>query len=119
NENVSDNGDLVIIALANVKEGSIIERKYSTESPYLYDLESWQFQRYIPKIHSQFVSEIPEICHYNVNMKGYVKLDSRKQLPYDTKISTSTGDISGTQTIYIAKDITAFISEDYMTTTNK
>ena len=115
-EKVSENRDVVKIALANVKEGSIIELKYSTESPYLYNLESWQFQSYIPKIHSEFVSEIPEICHYNVNMKGYVKLDSRKQLPYDTKISTSTGDIRGTQTIYIAKDIPAFIREDYMTT---
>jgi hypothetical protein len=116
NEKLSENRDVVKIALANVKEGSIIELRYSTESPYLYNLESWQFQSYIPKMHSEFISEIPEICHYNVNMKGYVKLDTRKQLPYDTKISTSTGDIRGTQTIYVAKDISAFIREDYMTT---
>lgn len=114
-EKVSENRDAVKIALANVKEGSIIELRYTTESPFLYNLESWQFQSYIPKKHSEFISEIPEICQYNVNMKGYVKLDTRKTLPYDTKIVTSTGDVRGTQTIYIAKDIPAFIREDYMT----
>lgn len=114
-EKVSENRDAVKIALANVKEGSIIELRYTTESPFLYNLESWQFQSYIPKKHSEFISEIPEICQYNVNMKGYVKLDTRKTLPYDTKIVTSTGDVRGTQTIYIAKNIPAFIREDYMT----
>lgn len=114
-EKASESKDVVKIALSNVKEGSIIELRYTTESPFLYNLESWQFQSYIPKIHSEFVSEIPEICHYNVNIKGYIKLDQRKELPYDTKISTSTGEIRGTQTTYIAKDIPAFIKEDYMT----
>ncbi len=114
-EKVSENRDAVKIALGNVKEGSIIELRYTTESPFLYNLESWQFQSYIPKKHSEFISEIPEICQYNVNMKGYVKLDTRKTLPYDTKIVTSTGDVRGTQTIYIAKNIPAFIREDYMT----
>lgn len=114
-EKSSANLDLTKIALANVKEGSIIELRYTTVSPYLYNLESWQFQSYIPKIHSEFISEIPNICNYNVNMKGYVKLDRRSQLPYDTKIETSTGDVRGTQTTYIAKDIPAFVREDYMT----
>ncbi|WP_159637764.1 transglutaminase domain-containing protein [Sphingobacterium composti Ten et al. 2007 non Yoo et al. 2007] len=114
-EKVSENREVVKIALSNVKEGSIIELRYTTESPFLHNLESWQFQSYIPKMHSEFISEIPEICHYNVNIKGYIKLETRKQLPYDTKISTSTGDVRGTQTTYIAKDIPAFIREDYMT----
>ena len=114
-EKSSENIELTKIALANVKEGSIIELRYSTTSPFLYNLESWQFQSFIPKIHSEFISEIPEICDYNVNMKGYVKLDKRTQLPYDTKIETSTGEVRGIQTTYIAKDIPAFVREEYMT----
>ena len=114
-EKASENNDVVKIALANVKEGSIIEFRYTTESPFLYNLESWKFQDFIPKIHSEFVTEIPDICVYNVNMKGFVQLDTRKQLPYETKIVTSTGEIRGNQTTYIAKNIPAFIREDYMT----
>ena len=118
NEKSSENNNIVKIALSNVKEGSIIELRYTTESPFLYNLESWKFQDFIPKLHSEFITEIPEICTYNVNMKGYVKLDTRKVLPYDTKITGPVGDIRGTQTSYIAKDIPAFIQEDYMTSAN-
>ncbi|MCA5005193.1 DUF3857 domain-containing protein [Sphingobacterium bovistauri] len=114
-EKSTDNINLVKIALPNVKENCIVELRYTTESPFLYNLESWKFQDFIPKIHSEFVTEIPELCLYNVNMKGYVKLESKKDLPYDTKIVTGVGDVRGTQTTYIAKDIPAFINEDYMT----
>ena len=114
-EKSSEDREVVKIALANVKEGSIIELRYSTESPFLFNLESWSFQSFIPKIHSEFVTEIPSICIYNVNMKGFVPLDTRKQLPYDTRMNTSTGEIRGEQTTYIAKNIPAFVAEDYMT----
>ena len=114
-EKSSDTREITKIALPNVKEGSIIELRYSTESPYLYNLESWQFQNFIPKLHSEFVTEIPEICVYNVNMNGYVKLDKRTELPYDTKIVSSIGDIRGYQTTYVATNIPAFVQEDYMT----
>lgn len=114
-EKASETKELTKIALPNVKEGSIIELRYSTESPYLYNLETWQFQSLIPKLYSEFVTEIPDICVYNVNMKGYVKLDKRTQLPYDTKIETSVGEVRGNQTIYVATNIPAFVQEDYMT----
>lgn len=115
NEKSTENSNIVKIALPNVKEGSIIELRYTTESPYLYNLESWEFQDFIPKIHSEIVTEIPDICVYNENIKGYVKLQSRKVLPYDTKIVGPSGDIRGVQTTYVAKDIPAFVKEDYMT----
>lgn len=115
NEKSSETQEITKIALANVKEGSIIELRYSTESPYLYNLESWQFQSTIPKMHSEFITEIPEICVYNVNMKGIVHLSKHTKLPYDTQIVSSLGDVMGQQTIYVANNIPAFVQEDYMT----
>ena len=114
-EKTSNDIEVTKIALPNVKEGSIIELRYSTESPYLFNLESWKFQSYIPKIHSEFVTRIPDICRYNVNVKGNLSLSTRTELPYNTKIQISTGEVRGTETTYIAKDIAAFVKEDYMT----
>lgn len=115
-EKSSDQVNLTKIAFPDVREGSIIELRYSVESPFLYNLQSWSFQSTIPKLHSEFVTDIPTICRYNVNLRGGSALTSHKTEAYDTKIKTSTGNVDGIRTIYIRKDIPAFVEEDYMTT---
>ena len=114
-ERSSEKLELTKIALPNVKEGSIIELRYSIMSPYLFNLQSWKFQDYIPKQKSVFETEIPDIVRYNTNMRGGLNLTSRKALPYDTKIETSVGETRGTKTTYVMENIPAFVEEDYMT----
>lgn len=115
NEKHSDKIDLTKIALPNATEGSIIELKYAVESPFLHNLESWKFEDYIPKIYSEFITEIPEICRYNTQMKGGRPLTSQNREPYNTRIQTSTGDIRGEKRIFIMENIPAFVKEEYMT----
>lgn len=114
-EKSSEYLDITKIAFPNAKEGSIIELRYTIESPYLFNLESWNFQEFIPKLSSEYVTEIPDICIYNVNMKGGGILTSRKTENFDTKMATSTGEIYGVRTIYTMENIPAFVAEEYMT----
>lgn len=114
-EKSSDRLSFTKIAFPDIKEGSIIELKYTIESPFLYNLQTWDFQSTIPKLHSEFVTDIPNICVYNVRLNGGYSLSSRKIESYDTRITSSTGDILGERTIYIMQNVPAFKEEEYMT----
>tara|TARA_B100000795_G_C22803435_1_gene443265 strand:- start:2787 stop:4736 length:1950 start_codon:yes stop_codon:yes gene_type:complete len=63
--------------LPNIKEGSVIEYKYSVLSPYL-SLNDWYFQSEIPKIKSEFDASILGNYKYNIKIIGYLKLDKNK-----------------------------------------
>lgn len=114
-EKSSENVSLTKIALSNVKEGSIIELRYTVQSPYLYNLQSWSFQSDIPKIRSEFITEIPEICTYNVNLRGGMPLSTRKVESYDTRMETGVGSVRGSKIIYVMENVPAFEEEEYMT----
>lgn len=105
----------VKIAFPQVKEGSIVELRYKTKSPFLFSLNAWTFQTDIPKVRSEFVTRIPEICTYRVNLKGGIALTDRKVENYNTQLSTNVGEIRGDKTSYVMNDIPAFVSEDFMT----
>lgn len=64
--------------MPEVKEGSIIEVKYKTRSPFIYNLQSWQFQFGIPVVWSEYTVGIPEYFHYNPSMFGFNKLTNRE-----------------------------------------
>ena len=48
----------------NIKEGSILEYSYRIESPYYFNFGDWEFQGDLPKIYSEFKSEIPGNYQY-------------------------------------------------------
>ncbi|RXR21360.1 DUF3857 domain-containing protein [Flavobacterium amnicola] len=66
------------ISMPNVKEGSIIEYKYTIKSPYSSSLPEWKFQRQIPVNYSEYNTDIPEFYTYNVYRKGTFKINETK-----------------------------------------
>ncbi len=114
-EKSSKNRNLVKIAFPQVKEGSIVELRYKTKSPFLFSLNAWTFQTDIPKIRSEFVTRIPEICTYRINLKGGIPLSNRKVENYNTQLTTNSSEVLGEKISYSMYDIPAFVSEDYMT----
>lgn len=58
------------IVLPNVKELSVIEFKYTQESPFIGAFKDWNFQMAIPVNHSEYVTQIPEYYIYKTQMKG-------------------------------------------------
>ncbi|MBO9703358.1 MAG: DUF3857 domain-containing protein [Sporocytophaga sp.] len=59
----------------NVKEGSIVEYKYTIVNQRFYFLKDWHFQNKIPTIYSELKAEIPRNLEYNVILSGKLLLD--------------------------------------------
>ncbi|MCW3080568.1 transglutaminase domain-containing protein [Segetibacter sp.] len=57
--------------LPNIKEGSIIEIKYSFVSPYPGDLRSWNFQGAYPVVWSEYQVSIPSVFNFVTLTQGY------------------------------------------------
>lgn len=115
NENSSENYALTKAAIPQVQEGTIIEYRYRTESPFIFNLNAWEFQEDLPKLYSQYVTRIPEICHYKANLKGGFAVSDRKVENYNTGLNSEVGEILGSKTTYTMENIPAFHTEDYMT----
>ena len=57
--------------LPNIKEGSIIEIKYTLKSPYEQDLRPWTFQQSYPVLWSEYNISIPYIYDFIIIQQGY------------------------------------------------
>lgn len=109
---------------ANIKEGSIIEYKYTIKSPFYSRLRSWRFQDEYPVLWSQYQVTIPHMFAYYPVIQGYLKyaIDSSKGVfkSYNVIVSNGTGNsdhysFSGTanQHIWAIKDAPAFKKENF------
>lgn len=66
------------IMMPDVKEGSIVEFKYTIVSPFISTLPDWKFQQEIPVAHSELTTRIPEYFIFNPNFRGYYAPKVRK-----------------------------------------
>ncbi|MGJ1508053.1 DUF3857 domain-containing protein [Sphingobacterium siyangense] len=115
NENASENYTVTKAAIPQVQEGTIIEYRYRTESPFIFNLNAWEFQEDLPKLYSQYVTRIPEVFHYKANLKGGLAVSDRKVENYNTGLDSQVGEVLGNKTTYTMENIPAFHTEDYMT----
>ena len=70
-ENVSENINRLKFAMPAVKAGSVIEYKYTMNSPYYYYPKDAVFQRTIPVNYSLFSIRIPEYFSFSKETRGY------------------------------------------------
>jgi len=100
----------------NVKDGSILEYSYQIESPYFLYFGDWEFQGKLPKIYSEFVSEMPGNYVYRRSLIGNQKLDinevSLKKKCFVVSNITQKADCE--VGLYAMYDIPAFKEEAYM-----
>ena len=68
------------ITLPNVKEGSVLEFKYTIRTNNIGMLREFDFQTDIPVDYSEYKTYVPEYFIYNTKMKGFVtpKIDVEK-----------------------------------------
>ncbi|MGI9526883.1 MAG: DUF3857 domain-containing protein [Weeksellaceae bacterium] len=73
-------------AFPNVQNGSIIEYKYTIETPRFFDLDTWYFQEEIPVRFSKFLVSYPEFFIYNKDIRGeFLKnIKTKKHANYRT-----------------------------------
>jgi hypothetical protein len=122
------------ITMPNVKEGSIVEYRYTISSPYMGNVPAWQFQTSIPVNHSQYVTRFPEYYVYKTNFKGFVQPTVTKSSEnrtynysskehegqYVVKTNFSTGQLSFKEliTTYVAAKMPSMKEEDYVSNIN-
>lgn len=102
-------------ALPNVREGCIIEFKFSIESDYLFNLRGWNFQSDIPTLWSEYNVSIPEYFRYKTNLTGYWPInraaDRRESVTYVNGLTSFAN-----YTKYVSENVPALKDEPYVTT---
>ncbi len=103
-------------AIPNVREGSIIDVKYTLESPFTYNFRTWTFQSEIPKVHSEYWATIPGNYTYNISLRGFLTLSKNEnELIRDCFTPGGGRKADCGRYKWAAKDIPAFVDEEYMT----
>ncbi|WP_264553289.1 DUF3857 domain-containing protein [Flavobacterium sp. N2038] len=119
------------ITMPNVKEGSVIEFRYTIKCPSYSMIRDWDFQTSIPVNYSEFSTYIPEYYVFNSRQKGYIfpkitTLKNPKSVIFTSKDRSDHGNVSKTtfsndkleylenQTTYIAIDFPAMKEEAYI-----
>lgn len=109
-------------AMPNVREGSVIEVHYTAESPFLFNLDRWDFQRTIPVVYNKFRVLIPEYFTYRIQEKGYLPHARYDHEVVNISIPLANGIGGNSNFRYRAneytweyKDVEAFKTEAYTT----
>lgn len=117
------------IMMPDVKEGSIVEYKYTIISPFVHVMPDWRFQESIPVQHSEFTTRIPEYFVFNTNFRGYyppkvTKKSAARSLNFTektrqdnrpTQITTSKVDYTEEAITYTLENLPAMKNEKYTT----
>ncbi len=98
----------------NVKAGSILEYTYRMESPY-FEVDDWYFQGPVPKMYSEFHSEIPGNYVYNRVLTGNHKLYINKSKVKSRcfKVPNIATPADCDESTYAMIDIPSFKAENY------
>jgi hypothetical protein len=80
-----------------LKEGAILEYSYTQESPFLFNLQPWEFQGAYPCLWSEYQVEMPNFFKYVTLAQGYLPFkvnssDSRTQAFHVTDPGGAQGD---------------------------
>jgi len=119
------------ITMPNVKEGSVIEFRYTVRSPSDVMIRDWDFQTSIPVDYSEFKVAYPEYYVFKPRQKGYIfpKISTTKNsksiiftsssrggsgFSYSSDYSRDKLDYTETEVTYVAKDFPALKDEDFV-----
>lgn len=87
-EKIHDYLEVEKFAFPNVNNGSILEYRYSINSPRFYDTDVWFFQAEVPVLHNRFYFEYPEFFIFQQDRRGDIaqKIQTKTlQTAYDFK----------------------------------
>lgn len=73
----SKNYTVTKFAFENVKDGSIVEYKYSVSLPFLYVIPRVMIEDEVPIRYCEYVFDAPKYFGYNLNYKGELNPDNR------------------------------------------
>lgn len=106
---MSFNYDQVKFTMPNVKEGSVIEFSYRIESPFVWNIDEFRFQRDIPVKHLLAELRTPKGFNFRQTQKGFIILNSKKTTKQDHRLGMEV-----VITSYDLKNIPAMKAENYV-----
>lgn len=116
-EKVSDKVLMEKYTLPTVREGTIIEYKYTFRSPFSvqYNPNTWWFQQNIPVRWSEYRITVPDYYYYKILQTGYLPLTVNERT--NTTVDLYAGQNGASASAYrlAMKDVPAFRDEPYIT----
>ncbi|MEM9832899.1 MAG: DUF3857 domain-containing protein [Bacteroidota bacterium] len=113
-EDVNENWSQKKFAFPNVREGSIVEYKYTLVSPYLFQLDKWQFQHEIPVVWSEYTAIIPAFYEYQMLYRGYLPFEKNEAEVYQKDLRLRSYTYGTIKYHWAIKDIPAFADESFV-----
>jgi len=98
------------IVMPNVREGSVIDFKYTIRTPYFVLINDWYFQFAIPADDVKYELLIPTYFKYNVYTTGFVPIEE-KLVAF---VKNDKNDVSDQFHSYKAVDVPALKNEKYV-----
>jgi hypothetical protein len=114
-EKINENWKVMKFAIPNVKEGTVIEYKYSILSQYVFNLRDWEFQWKIPVLYSEYVVKMIPFYQYTFLLQGRNKFTSFTSKESEA-IEQSYGAIKYKEMehTYTIKDVPPFKDEEFI-----
>ena len=109
-EVVNENYSIKKIALPNVKEGSVIEYRYTLKTPYFTVFPEFYFQGEYPVNYVQFTTQIPQYFTYRRFMKGFFNVN----MTPETVVRNTVRNYNESKAVFTAENITALKDESHV-----
>ncbi len=106
-------------AMPDVKDGSVIELRYSIRSQYLFNLRDWEFQWRIPVVYSEYQVKMIPFYEYSWILQGATKFTQQNSFQ-EPGTARQLGSVSYYNLVhkYVMKNIAAFGDEEFITSYN-
>ena len=102
-------------AMPNVKEGSVIEIKYTIRSPFFFNLREWYFQQSIPVVYSAYKIKLIPYYEYAYIAKGITKFDEYEEELLPNEINMGNLKYKEMQFVMGLNDVPAFKDVEFIT----
>ncbi|AUP80125.1 DUF3857 domain-containing protein [Flavivirga eckloniae] len=97
--------------MPNIKEGCVVEFRYTIESPFYYYVDDFNFQYAIPVKKLEAIFEAPEYYNFKVSTRGYLSVvpkteTKRDKITFRSKTRSGDGGINTvTRTTFHSSDL--------------
>lgn len=100
--------------LPDVKENTIIEYRYTVESPFFFNLPDWKFQSDVPTLYSEYSVGMTPFYEYDFIAQGIEKFDYQHSEPVFPKKSFGGIRYNDQVTTFALKNIPSFKDESFI-----
>jgi hypothetical protein len=113
-EKDEENVKVMKFALPDVKEGSVIEIKYSILSPFHSRYQSWIFQSPIPVLYSEYSTTLNPIIEYKYTLQGAKNFDLFRETQVPGVKQFHGDSYSEKNILFAMNNVPAFKEESHM-----